>query len=145
MADAFDQLTRRRIMSSIRARNTEPELAVRHFLHSRGLRYRIHVKALPGKPDIVLRRKKTVVFVHGCFWHQHPGCRFAVLPKSNRVFWNSKLAANQRRDQLTAARLRRTGWRVFTIWECGLSDRGLERLYRKIMAPSRRRRHAASR
>jgi DNA mismatch endonuclease (patch repair protein) len=126
-------------MSSIRGRNTAPELVVRHFLHSRGLRYRIHVTALPGKPDIVLRRLRTVVFVHGCFWHQHPGCRFAVLPKSNRAFWNAKLAGNQRRDRLTAARLRRAGWRVLTIWECALTDAGLERLYRKIMAPSRRR------
>ena len=135
MADVFDRQTRSRVMSAIRGRNTKPELIVRRFLHSRGLRFRLHVANLPGRPDIVLPRLHTAVLVHGCFWHQHANCRFAVLPKSNRAFWNGKLKGNQLRDLRNAGRMRRAGWRVFTIWECGLDDRGMERLYRRIIAP----------
>jgi len=135
MADVFDRKTRSRVMSSIRGRNTRPELIVRRFLHSRGLRFRIHATGLPGRPDIVLLRLNTVVFVHGCFWHQHSNCRFAVLPKSNRAFWRAKLKRNRLRDFRNASRLRRAGWRVFTIWECGMRERGLERLHRRIMTP----------
>lgn len=132
-------------MASIRGQNTRPELIVRRFLYKRGLRYRIHDPKLAGRPDVVVRRLWTAIFVHGCFWHQHPGCRFAKLPKSNRAFWNAKLGGNQRRDRRTAARLRRAGWHVFTIWECDIADTGLERLYRKIVALSRRSQHTPSR
>jgi len=135
MADVFDRPTRSRVMSAIRGRNTRPELIVRRFLHARGLRFRIHVANLPGRPDIVLPRLHTAVFVHGCFWHQHPNCRYAVLPKSNRAFWNAKLKGNQFRDRRNAVRMRRAGWRVLTIWECALDDRNLERLYRRIVTP----------
>lgn len=134
MADVFDRRTRSRVMSAIRGRNTSPEVTVRRFLHGRGLRYRLHGSRLPGRPDIVLPKWNTVVFVHGCFWHQHSGCRYASLPKSNRSFWKAKLLGNQRRDRLNAARLRRAGWHVLTIWECDLGPRGLERLYRRIIA-----------
>lgn len=143
MADVFDRETRSRVMSSIRGRNTSPEMIVRRFLHGRGLRYRLHGPRLPGRPDIVLPKWGTVVFVHGCFWHQHVDCRYAVLPKSNRAFWNAKLRGNQVRDRRNAARLRRAGWRVLTIWECGLGERGLKRLYGRIIAlsgPARRTR-----
>lgn len=127
-------------MAAIKGRDTSPELTVRRFLHDRGLRYRLHARNLPGRPDIVIRRLRTVVFVHGCFWHQHTGCRFAVMPKSNRVFWEAKLLGNRKRDRRTAALLRRAGWRVCTIWECSLSEGSLERLYGQITSPARRAR-----
>lgn len=135
MADVFDRQTRSRVMSTIRGRNTGPELIVRRFLHSRGLRYRIHSAGILGRPDIVLRRLHTVIFVHGCFWHQHVDCRYAVFPKSNRAFWKDKLRGNRLRDRRNAARLRRAGWRVLTVWECDLGERALERLYRRVTAP----------
>ncbi len=105
-------------MSRIRGKDTKPEMAVRRYLHARGFRYRLHVKDLPGKPDIVLPRYRTVIFVHGCFWHQHPGCGHAVMPKSNAAFWAAKLRANTERDIRHRARLEELGWRVITIWEC---------------------------
>lgn len=105
-------------MSRIRAKDTKPEMAVRRYLHARGFRYRLHVKDLPGKPDIVLPRYRTVVFVHGCFWHQHPGCGYAVMPKSNSAFWATKLRANTERDIRHRTSLEERGWRVITIWEC---------------------------
>ncbi len=137
MADVFDRATRRRNMAAIRGQHTKPELVVRRYLHSRGLRYRLHGRGLPGRPDLVFRRLKTVVFVHGCFWHRHAGCRNAVLPKSNAAFWLAKLTGNQARDRRNALRLRRAGWRVHTVWECDLGAVSLDRLYRKITAPSR--------
>jgi DNA mismatch endonuclease (patch repair protein) len=137
MADVFNRQTRSRIMSAIHGRDTKPELIVRQFLYTRGLRYRLHVRSLPGCPDIVLARYRTVIFVHGCFWHQHANCRYAVLPKSNRAFWNAKLKGNQLRDLRNVSRLRRADWRVFTVWECSLGERTLERLYRRIIASSR--------
>ena len=126
-------------MAAIHGRNTSPELVVRRFLYSRGLRYRIHCANLPGRPDVVIRRLQAVVFIHGCFWHQHVGCRYAVMPKTNRPFWIRKLGANQLRDRRATARLRRTGWHVFTIWECEIGKRELVRLYRRIASLSGRR------
>lgn len=120
-------------MSLIRGRDTKPELIVRRYLHALGLRFRLHVRNLPGRPDIVLPRHRVVVFVHGCFWHQHVGCRFAVMPKNNRAFWEKKLGGNQRRDARAVATLRRAGWRVFTIWECDMKLGSLERLSRRIL------------
>jgi len=140
MADVFDRATRSRNMAAIRGRHTKPELVVRRYLHSRGLRYRLHCSSLPGRPDLVFRRLRTVVFVNGCFWHQHAGCRFAVLPRSNAVFWRVKLRGNQLRDRRNAGRLRWAGWRVFTIWECDLSERSLARLFRAVTASSPPRR-----
>lgn len=105
-------------MARIRAKDTSPELKVRSYLHSTGLRFRKNVSHLPGKPDIVLPRFRTVVFVHGCFWHRHRGCRFAYEPKTRKKFWREKFAANVRRDRLVVGELRRSGWRVRTIWEC---------------------------
>jgi len=138
MADVFDRATRSRNMAAIRGQHTKPELLVRRYLHSRGLRYRLHGRGLPGRPDLVFRRLKTVVFIHGCFWHRHTGCHNAVLPKSNAAFWLAKLTGNQARDRRNAVRLRRAGWRVLTIWECELNETSLARLYRKITAPVRR-------
>ena len=105
-------------MSRILAKDTTPERAVRSALHRLGFRFRLHVRGLPGSPDIVLPKHRTVVFVHGCFWHRHPRCRHAATPKSRVAFWREKFAGNVRRDQRNFAALRRLGWRVVTVWEC---------------------------
>ncbi len=110
-------------MSRIRGRDTGPEVALRRALHSIGLRFRLHVAALPGKPDLVFPRWGAVVFVHGCFWHAHHGCRIAKIPQSNTAFWMDKLAANRRRDARTIRSLRAMGWRVAVVWECQLSTK----------------------
>jgi DNA mismatch endonuclease (patch repair protein) len=110
-------------MSRIKGRNTTPELAVRSVLHRLGFRFRLHRRDLPGRPDIVLPRFRTAVLVHGCFWHQHRGCRLAYQPKTNTEFWNEKLGLNVARDNANARKLRALGWRVLTVWECQISDR----------------------
>lgn len=114
------------MMAGIRGKNTKPELQVRRFLHRHGFRFRLHGRELPGRPDIVLPKYRAVVFVHGCFWHQHPGCRFAYSPKSNQSFWSAKLQGNVERDATTGANLRALGWRVLTLWECEVNDPRLE-------------------
>lgn len=125
------------MMSGIRTKNTKPELLVRRYLHSKGLRYRLHRRDLPGRPDVVLPRYRSVVFVHGCFWHQHPGCRFAVLPKSNRQFWLDKFRSNRQRDERDREALEALGWTVFVIWECETNEEHLEQLVRSITARDR--------
>jgi DNA mismatch endonuclease, patch repair protein len=132
MADVFDQVKRSAVMAAIKGKGTKPELTVRRFLHSLGYRFRLHGAKLPGRPDIVLPRLKTVVFVHGCFWHQHRGCRFAVTPKTNVAFWSEKLGANSARDVRNSGLLRRLGWRVITVWECRLGEKGLRQLARRL-------------
>ncbi len=122
MADIVNPITRSRIMASIRSANTKPEMVLRRLLHASGLRYRLHVKNLPGKPDIVFPGKKVVVFVHGCFWHRHPGCHWCTTPVSNSEFWNAKFSENVKRDQRCVSNLLDIGWRVATIWECALRD-----------------------
>jgi len=126
------------MMARMRGKNTTPELVVRRYLRRSGLRYRLHVRSLPGAPDIVLPRYRSVVFVHGCFWHQHPGCKFAYTPKSNTAFWQSKLRANRERDARQEAELREQGWTVYTIWECMVeSETNLTNLVSAIcQAPS---------
>lgn len=119
MSDITDPATRSRMMSGIRGQDTQPELAVRSALHAAGLRFRLHEKGLPGRPDLVLPRHKVVVFVHGCFWHQH-GCANSRLPKSRPEFWGAKLKANAARDEKTRRTLLDAGWRVATIWECSI-------------------------
>lgn len=132
MADIFDRQTRSRVMAAIRGRDTKPEMIVRRFLHARGMRFRLHRRDLPGRPDLVFPKYRVAVFVHGCFWHQHAACRYAVMPKSNRPFWVKKLRGNQQRDLRNAAKLRRAGWRVLTVWECRVHQQALEALVRKI-------------
>lgn len=105
-------------MSRIRSKDTKPELKVRSVLHKLGYRFRLHKKDLPGRPDIVLPKYKTVIFVHGCFWHRHEGCRFAYNPKSRMDFWRKKFEENQRRDKKNSAQLKELGWKVAVIWEC---------------------------
>ena len=110
-------------MSRIKGRDTGPELVVRSTLHHLGFRFRLHGKKLPGLPDVVLPRHRTVIFVHGCFWHRHRGCRFAYQPKSNIPFWTDKFAQNMARDSRNRRELRRLGWRVVVVWECQAADR----------------------
>lgn len=107
-------------MSRIRGKNTEPERIVRSALHRAGFRFRLHVKDLPGKPDIVLPKYRTVIFVHGCFWHRHPGCRYAYTPKTRVPFWKRKFAENVRNDRLARRRLARLGWCTIVVRECSL-------------------------
>ncbi len=121
-------------MSRIRGKDTKPELRVRSQLHRMGYRFRLHRKDLPGRPDIVLPKYDTVIFVHGCFWHRHKGCRFAYTPKTRVEFWETKFEQNVRRDKRNAAALWRGGWRVLKIWECEMeSSEALARLIRSRM------------
>jgi DNA mismatch endonuclease, patch repair protein len=117
-------------MSRIRSKNTRPELRVRSIMHRLGYRFRLHGQKLPGTPDLVLARQRTVVFVHGCFWHRHSGCRLAYNPKSRIDFWRAKFEANVRRDRSVRRQLRKVGWRVVTVWECELADP--EKLARRL-------------
>lgn len=109
-------------MAQIKSKNTAPEMTVRSMLHSLGFRFRLHRMDLPGSPDIVLPRHKSVIFVHGCFWHRHPGCRYAYMPKSRKTFWTTKFLSNTERDNRHNEDLALRGWRVLVIWECELSD-----------------------
>ncbi|HEX2748577.1 MAG TPA: very short patch repair endonuclease [Verrucomicrobiales bacterium] len=123
-------------MSRIRSKHTKPEVAVRRMLHGMGVRFRLHRAGLPGKPDIVLGPRKLVIFVHGCFWHRHPGCREATMPTGNRDFWQAKLEGNAARDLRHRAELRKLGWRVAVVWECEVRfpqklERRLERLLKQ--------------
>ena len=118
--DVVDAKTRSRMMAGIRGRNTSPERKVRRYLHARGFRFRLNVKGLPGKPDIVLPKYGLVIFVHGCFWHRHPGCRLTSTPSTNPQRWQEKFQANVTRDKRNREHLLNQGWRVLTLWECGL-------------------------
>lgn len=117
--DTVTAEVRSRNMARIRSKNTAPELELRRALYSRGLRYRIHVRKLPGSPDVVLTKWKTVVFMHGCFWHGHT-CKYSRLPKSNQEYWSSKISRNAEKDQQHLVALEAQGWRVLTVWECSL-------------------------
>jgi DNA mismatch endonuclease, patch repair protein len=125
MTDTFSKFQRSRVMSRIRSGNTSIEKVVRSFLHMHGFRFRLHRKDLPGKPDIILSRFQTVIFVHGCFWHQCPRCKSGRLPKSNLPYWESKLKKNQERDKSNVRKLKQLGWKVITIWECGINESNL--------------------
>ena len=120
MVDFLSPSERSERMSRIRSSNTAPEVALRRAMHALGFRFRLHSKGLPGKPDIVLPRYKTVIFVHGCFWHRHRGCKVATTPKTNTEFWVEKFDRNVVRDARTREQLERLGWRVIVVWECEL-------------------------
>src|SRR5215469_8327529 len=139
MTDRISKERRSWNMSRIKSKDTKPELTVRSLLHRMGYRFRVHVKDLPGRPDVVISKLKTVLLINGCFWHQHPDCEFAYMPKSHKSFWANKLRGNTERDSVKSKALRRLGWRVETIWECELSD--LEALSRRLALL----RHAATR
>lgn len=120
-------------MALVRGRDTKPEMRVRKSLHAAGLRYRLHVRELPGKPDLVFPSRRVAVFVNGCFWHRHLGCRAARLPKSRLDFWGPKLAGNVERDERNRAALEEAGWSVMVIWECETRDpKEITRLARAI-------------
>ena len=120
MADVHDKATRSYNMSQIKGKNTKPEMLVRKFLHAHGFRYRLHVKDLPGKPDIVLPKYKTVIFIHGCFWHKHENCKYFVVPKTRTEWWMNKINGNVDNDNKAIGLLNNQGWKVITIWECEL-------------------------
>ncbi|MGI4816021.1 MAG: very short patch repair endonuclease [Janthinobacterium lividum] len=122
MTDSLSPSRRSANMSRIRAKNTKPEMVVRQLLHSMGYRYRLHVKDLPGKPDIVFRGRKKVILVHGCFWHQHSACREGRLPGTRPEYWIPKLGKNVERDRTHSERLREAGWEQLVIWECDITE-----------------------
>lgn len=134
MVDVVDKPTRSRMMAGIRAKNTKPEIALRSALHRLGLRFRIHDRALPGRPDIVFPRYRAAVQVHGCFWHRHEGCRFATTPSSNREFWQTKFEGNVQRDRTADLRLQESGWRTGVIWECAIKERGAAQIAGELAA-----------
>ena len=122
MTDIMDSKRRSEMMARIGGRNTAPELAVRRIAHRMGLRFRVHRKDLPGCPDLVFPKHRLVVFVHGCFWHRHQGCKYAYTPKSRVEFWTEKFASGVARDERQQAALKALGWRVLVIWECETRD-----------------------
>ena len=125
--DVHSKETRSYNMSRIRSKDTKPEMLVRKFLHKNGFRYRLHVKDLPGKPDIVLPKYKTVIFVHGCFWHGHEGCKYYVVPKTKTEWWVDKINRNKTIDAQSISSLQSTGWKVLEIWECELKKGPLQK------------------
>lgn len=128
--DNISPSERSEIMSRVRSKNTRPEMVVRRLIFAEGYRYRLHVRSLPGCPDLVFRKLNKVIFVHGCFWHRHKDCALARMPKSRLDFWGPKLSANKERDAHNRRELAREGWKVLTLWECQLKD--TERLKRTI-------------
>jgi DNA mismatch endonuclease, patch repair protein len=130
MADNLTVEQRKKNMSAIKSRHTKPEIIVRSMLHRLGFRFRLHNKKLPGKPDIILPKYKTVIFVHGCFWHQHKGCKRSTIPKSNTNYWIPKLTGNVKRDVQHKSDLKNAGWNVAVVWECETKD--TEKLAKKL-------------
>jgi len=125
MSDVHSSKVRSYNMSRIRSKNTKPELLVRKILFSNGFRFRLHRKDLPGKPDIVLPKYKTIIFVHGCFWHGHEACRYFIVPKTNTNWWLAKIYRNKELDETNAAKLRQMGWNIIQIFECQLKKQDL--------------------
>ena len=127
MADVHDKVTRSYNMSQIRATNTKPEMLVRKFLHAQGFRYKLHDKKLPGKPDIVLPKHKTVILIHGCFWHGHANCKYYVIPKTRTDWWMNKITGNQANDTKAIKALKKDGWKIIMVWECRLKPLKVEK------------------
>jgi DNA mismatch endonuclease, patch repair protein len=133
MADVHNKSTRSYNMSRIRSTNTKPELLVRKFLHANGFRYSLHNKKLPGKPDIVLRKYKIIIFIHGCFWHGHANCKYFKLPKTRTQWWTDKIATNKANDAGAVKALKKEGWQVLVIWECKLKPAKREKTLQSIV------------
>ena len=129
--DIWSKQKRSEVMSKIRGKNTKPEMILRSQLFRQGLRFRVHQKDLPGKPDIVLPKYKTVIFVHGCFWHYHKNCREGRIPSSNSKFWKEKLERNIAKDKMHCKALKLVGWKVIIVWECEI-EKHLNEVIRKI-------------
>jgi DNA mismatch endonuclease (patch repair protein) len=126
MIDVVDKVTRSRMMAGIRGKDTKPELTLRRALHRRGLRYRLHVSGLPGRPDIVLPKHHAIVELQGCFWHRHANCPFCTTPATNIGFWKPKFSETVKRDKRNLEALRKLGWRVAVVWECSVKEIGAE-------------------
>lgn len=133
MADVHSKETRSYNMSRIRSKNTKPEMLVRKFLFAHGFRYRLHDKKLPGKPDIVLPKYKTVIFVNGCFWHGHEGCKYFSFPKNNYKWWSDKINGNQKRDKISLEALKEMNWSVIIVWTCQLKNKKKEKRLIKLI------------
>ncbi len=131
--DTLSPEKRREVMARVRSKDTKPEMAVRRYLHNHGLRYRLHRRDLPGCPDLIFSSRRIAVFIHGCFWHRHPGCRKTTMPVSGAEFWRDKFDATVKRDAKAQEELRQTGWTVLVIWECEVTPEGLDRLLRQII------------
>jgi DNA mismatch endonuclease (patch repair protein) len=127
MTDVHDKVTRIYNMSRIRATNTKPEMLVRKFLHTQGFRYKLHDNTLPGKPDLVLPKYKTVIFIHGCFWHGHNKCKYFVVPKTRTDWWLKKINTNSSNDVKAIKALKKEGWKIIIVWECKLKPALMER------------------
>jgi DNA mismatch endonuclease, patch repair protein len=122
MVDSLTPSSRSENMRRIRSKNTKPEMLIRRLVHAMGFRYRLHPRDLPGKPDLVFRRKKKAIFVHGCFWHQHLACAEGRIPDSRREYWGPKLTRNRERDQIHLDTFAEMGWKTFVLWECEVKD-----------------------
>lgn len=135
--DVLTKEQRHRNMVHIRSKNTNPEMIVRRYLFSKGLRYRLYDKKLPGRPDLIFKKYRTVIFINGCFWHQHPNCKYASIPKSNTDYWITKLENNKKRDLENFEKYKNLGWNVIVVWECELEpfkrQTTLERIYYEII------------
>lgn len=136
MADCHSKDVRSKNMSAVKGKNTKPEMLMRSLLHKNGFRFRLHDKTLPGKPDIILKKYKAVIFVHGCFWHLH-GCRKSNIPENNKEFWLEKLNTNKERDRRNIEELNKLGWRVLVIWECSLKGEN-KIFYEEILTYTRK-------
>ena len=132
MADRIDKETRSRIMAAVRSYGTRPEKRVRSALHRQGFRFRLHNKQLPGTPDLVLRKYHAVIFINGCFWHQHQNCKATHIPQTHSEFWQKKFASNEARDQKVLYQLKITGWRAAVIWECSLTKKQQEGTIKRL-------------
>lgn len=133
MADVHDKQTRSYNMSQIKGKNTKPEILVRKFLFSKGFRYRLHLKTLPGKPDIVLPKYKTIIFINGCFWHGHENCKYFVIPKTRTDWWLNKIYGNKQKDSENFIQLSQIGWKIVTIFECELKRDKLNNTLNRLL------------
>lgn len=134
MADVHSKKVRSYNMSRIRSTDTKPEMLVRKFLHANGFRYKLHDKTLPGKPDIVLPKYNTIIFIHGCFWHGHKGCRYFKIPRTRTQWWTDKINRNKANDEKAVKALKRDGWKVIVIWECKLKHAKIEKALSSLLS-----------
>ena len=133
MADVHTAQQRSYNMQQIKAKNTKPEMLVRKFLHSRGFRYLLHDKNLPGKPDLVLPKYKTLIFIHGCFWHGHGDCKYYVVPKTRTEWWLNKIKSNKANDSRSVKELKKQNWKIITVWECDLKPAKLKKTLNRLL------------
>ena len=133
MADVHEPEVRSYNMRQIKGKDTKPEILVRKFLHARGYRYRLHDKKLPGKPDIVLKKHNTIIFIHGCFWHGHEGCKYYVVPKTRTQWWLRKINRNKEKDKENSETLQKGNWNIITIWECELKKEKRKKTLQKLI------------